>query len=151
MQNFEGMRKKAFFVCIRLGLIITTDYLSNTNRTNMAQSLASSATNHGGTTTSTRSTIQRFNCAPFAMDTLEAHAPWLGVALVSISAVYLGYFFVLCKKEAAVSFNVPLPPEVRANWPGRNWEDVQGDERRVLEGQAKGVSPVQSSPVSLFR
>lgn len=83
-----------------------------------------------------------------AMEALEAHAPWLGVALVSIGAVYLGYLYVLCKKEAAVQFNVPLPPEVRANWPGRNWEDVQGDERKVLGGQARGVSSVQ--PVSLF-
>jgi hypothetical protein len=82
------------------------------------------------------------------MEALEAHAPWLGVALVSIGAVYLGYLYVLCKKEAAVQFNVPLPPEVRANWPGRNWEDVQGDERKVLGGQARGVSSVQ--PVSLF-
>lgn len=78
------------------------------------------------------------------MEALEVHAPWLGVALVSISAVYLSYLYVLCKKEAAVSFNVPLPSEVRANWPGRNWEDVQGEERKVLEGQARGVSSVQS-------
>ena len=79
-----------------------------------------------------------------AMEALEVHAPWLGVALVSISAVFLGYLYVSCKKEAAVSFNVPLPPEVRANWPGKNWEDVQGEERKVLEGQARGASSVQS-------
>lgn len=68
------------------------------------------------------------------------HAPWAGLALVSIGAVYLGYVFVLGQREAAVAFNVPIPPEVRANWEGRKWEDTEGEERRLLEGQTRGVS-----------
>lgn len=74
------------------------------------------------------------------MQTLEPHAPLLGVALASIGAVYLGYLYLLSRREAPVSFNVPLPAEVRSSWKGKNWEDVQGEERRVLEGQVKGVS-----------
>lgn len=64
---------------------------------------------------------------------------WIPVALVSVGAVYLSYLYVLRQREAAVTFNVPLPGEVRGNWNRRTWEDVQGEERRVLEGQVKGV------------
>jgi membrane protein implicated in regulation of membrane protease activity len=71
--------------------------------------------------------------------TLASHAQLLGVAVISVVAIYLGYAFILSSKEAAVSFNVPLPAEVRANWTGKKWEDVQGEEKRVLEGQVRGV------------
>lgn len=71
---------------------------------------------------------------------LEAQAPVLGVALVSLAAVYLGYSFILSQREAPVSFNVPIPAELRPDWTGKNWDDVQGEEKRVLEGQIKGVS-----------
>ena len=74
------------------------------------------------------------------MERLESQAPWLGVALASIGAVYLGYLYILSRREAPVSFNVPIPPEVRPDWVGRNWDDVHGEERKVLEGQVKGVS-----------
>lgn len=74
------------------------------------------------------------------MDPLYDHAPWLGVALVSFGAVYLGYLFVLGRREAPVAFNVPIPPEARSNASIRKWEDVQGEEKKVLEGQARGVS-----------
>ena len=76
---------------------------------------------------------------PF-VETVKAQAPWLSVAFVSLGAVYLSYLYVLCQREAAVTFNVPLPPEVRKNWTGRKWEDLQGEEKRLLEGQVKGVS-----------
>ncbi|KAF9891348.1 Meiotic Sister-Chromatid recombination aldehyde dehydrogenase [Aspergillus nanangensis] len=72
------------------------------------------------------------------VEPLCEYAPVLGVALVSLGAVYLGYLFILCHREAAVSFNVPIPPEVRANATIRKWEDVQGEEKQVLEGQARG-------------
>ncbi|EAU32467.1 conserved hypothetical protein [Aspergillus terreus NIH2624] len=72
------------------------------------------------------------------MDPLYDHAPWLGVALVSFGAVYLGYLFVLGRREAPVAFNVPIPPEARQNATIRKWEDVQGEEKKVLEGQARG-------------
>ncbi|KAL4898649.1 Aldehyde/histidinol dehydrogenase [Aspergillus ambiguus] len=72
------------------------------------------------------------------MERLCDHAPWLGVALVSFGAVYLGCLFVQGQREAPVSFNVPIPPEIRANATIRKWEDVQGEEKKVLEGQARG-------------
>lgn len=72
--------------------------------------------------------------------TLETNRVWLGVAFLSLGAVYLSYVYVLCKREAAVAFNVPLPPEVRGNWTGRKWDEVQEEERAVLEGQVRGVS-----------
>lgn len=76
---------------------------------------------------------------PF-VETLKAQAPWFSVAFASLGAVYLSYLYVLCQREAAVTFNVPLPREFRPNWTGRRWEDVQGEEKRLLEGQVKGVS-----------
>lgn len=73
------------------------------------------------------------------IDTLATNAQLLGVAVISVAAIYLGYAFVLNSKEAAVTFNIPLPAEVRANWTGKKWEDVQGEEKKVLEGQVRGV------------
>lgn len=67
-------------------------------------------------------------------------APWAGVALVSLGAAYLSYLFVLGRREAAVAFNVPIPPEVRPNWNGRKWDEVEGEDRKLLEGQIRGVS-----------
>ncbi|CAL5868932.1 uncharacterized protein PFLUO_LOCUS3160 [Penicillium psychrofluorescens] len=65
-------------------------------------------------------------------------AQFIGVALVSLAAVYLGYLYILSRREASVSFNVPLPAEVRKSTPGRQWEDAQGQEKRVLEDQVCG-------------
>ncbi|KAH2256240.1 hypothetical protein KXW14_005738 [Aspergillus fumigatus] len=73
------------------------------------------------------------------IDTLATNAQLLGVAVISVAAIYLGYAFVLNGKEAAVTFNIPLPAEVRANWTGKKWEDVQGEEKKVLEGQVRGA------------
>ncbi|KAI9934012.1 hypothetical protein ASPWEDRAFT_48625 [Aspergillus wentii DTO 134E9] len=73
-----------------------------------------------------------------AMEPLEPHAPLLGVALVSIGAVYLGCIYVLSSREAAVPFNVPIPSEVKVKGGSKKWEDAQGEEKRVLEGQARG-------------
>lgn len=75
------------------------------------------------------------------IDALRAQTQLLSISLLSFGAVYLGYILVLKgRKEAAVAFNVPLPAEVRPNWVGRNWEDAQGEEKAVLEGQVRGVS-----------
>ncbi|KAB8264018.1 Aldehyde/histidinol dehydrogenase [Aspergillus pseudonomiae] len=71
-------------------------------------------------------------------ETLRDQAPLVGVALVSLGAIYLGYLYLLGRNEAAVAFNVPIPPEVRANWKGKKWEDAQGEEKKVLEGQLRG-------------
>ena len=81
------------------------------------------------------------------VDALRTQTQLLGISLLSLGAAYLGYIFVLKgRKEAAVAFNVPLPAEVRANWPGRSWEDAQGEERVVLEGQVRGVSFLSNLP-----
>ncbi|GFF75138.1 putative aldehyde dehydrogenase-like protein C21C3 [Aspergillus lentulus] len=72
------------------------------------------------------------------IDTLASNAQLLGVAAISVVAIYLGYAFILSSKEAAVAFNVPLPAEVRANWTGKKWEEMQGEEKKVLEGQLRG-------------
>ncbi|KAA8643327.1 hypothetical protein EYZ11_000895 [Aspergillus tanneri] len=71
------------------------------------------------------------------MESLYEQAPWAGVALASLGAIYLGYIFVQGQREAAVAFNVPIPPEVRANWRGKTWDDVRGEEKKVLEGQVR--------------
>ncbi|PWY72302.1 aldehyde dehydrogenase-like protein C21C3 [Aspergillus heteromorphus CBS 117.55] len=83
--------------------------------------------------------------APFippALQPLAAHlrtqCPMLGVALLSLAAAYLGYLYLLGRTEAAVTFNVPIPPEIRANWTGQKWDELQGEGRKVLEGQIQG-------------
>lgn len=74
------------------------------------------------------------------MELLEPHTQWLSIALVSISALYLTTIYVSHKRESAVPFNVPLPPEIRSNynWAGKNWDDITGEKKRVLENQARG-------------
>ena len=71
-------------------------------------------------------------------DPIADAGQWLPVALVSVGAVYLSYLYVVRQREAPVTFNIPLPEEVRGKC--RTWEDVQGEEKRVLEGQVRGVS-----------
>ncbi|KAJ5731736.1 uncharacterized protein N7483_006244 [Penicillium malachiteum] len=68
----------------------------------------------------------------------EEHAPVIGVALASLVAVYVGYLYFQCQKEAAVAFNVPVPPEVRKSNTGKKWEEVKGLQKQVLEDQARG-------------
>jgi hypothetical protein len=77
---------------------------------------------------------------PYSSSVSAEHAQLLGVALISLAAVYMGYLYILSRKEAAVTFNVPLPQEVRKNGQGKKWGEVQGQEKRVLEDQARGVS-----------
>ena len=74
---------------------------------------------------------------------LNLSPQWLSVVLVSTIAVYLGYRFILGQKEAPVVFNVPIPAEVRSSWTGRNWDEVQGEGKRVLEGQVRNASCIQ--------
>lgn len=60
-----------------------------------------------------------------------------GVA--SLLAVYFGYLYLLSWREAPVSFNVPLPPPLRPDWQGKKWEDLQGEEKKIIENQVQGV------------
>jgi hypothetical protein len=64
----------------------------------------------------------------------------VSLVLATLVAVCLGYIYVCCRKEEALKYNVPLPPEVRPNWVGTCWDDVEGDEKRILEEQSRGVS-----------
>lgn len=75
-------------------------------------------------------------------ETIAEAGQWIPVALVSVGAVYLSYLYVVSQREAAVTFNIPVPREVKGEC--RAWEDVQGEEKRVLEEQVKGVSFVYS-------
>lgn len=77
---------------------------------------------------------------PYSSYISAEHAQLIGVALVSLVAVYVGYLYILSQREAAVTFNVPLPSEVRKSDEGKRWDEVQGQEKRVLEDQARGVS-----------
>lgn len=70
----------------------------------------------------------------------EEHAPLIGVALASLVAVYVGYLYFKCQREAAVAFNVPVPSEVRNSNKGKKWEEATGLQKEVLEGQVRGVS-----------
>ncbi|KAJ5566777.1 hypothetical protein N7535_006083 [Penicillium sp. DV-2018c] len=64
--------------------------------------------------------------------------PHIGVALASFVALYVGYLYTKSWKEAAVAFNVPIPSEVRNNASTKSWDEVQGQQKMVLEDQAKG-------------
>lgn len=77
---------------------------------------------------------------PYRSSVSSEHAQLAGVALASLLAVYVGYLYILSRREAAVTFNVPLPQEVRKSGDGKKWDDVQGQEKRILEDQARGVS-----------
>lgn len=74
------------------------------------------------------------------MEHLEPHTQWLPIALLTLTTIYFTTIYVSHKREAAVPFNIPLPPEIRSNydWTGKSWGDVTGEQRRVLEGQARG-------------
>lgn len=55
-------------------------------------------------------------------------------------AVKLGYGYVLAQWEEAVDFPVPKPQELSSDWQGKQWEEITGKDKEILEGQAKGVS-----------
>lgn len=68
------------------------------------------------------------------------YVPHVGVALTSLLAVYVGYLYIQSWKEAAITFNVPIPTEVRKSGAGTTWEEVQGQQKMVLQDQVRGVS-----------
>ncbi|RAO65072.1 uncharacterized protein BHQ10_001084 [Talaromyces amestolkiae] len=59
-------------------------------------------------------------------------------AIVSVIALYVGYRYILSLAEAPVTFNVPLPKQLRTDWNGTKWEDLEGEGKRILEDQAQG-------------
>ncbi|CAP86660.1 putative aldehyde dehydrogenase-like protein [Penicillium chrysogenum] len=86
------------------------------------------------------------SCIPPLRTLLEAYAPpgsaeyapYIGVALTSLAAVYVGYLYLQSWREAAVLFNVPIPPEVRNSGSIKTWDEVQGQQKMVLQDQARG-------------
>ncbi|OQE34885.1 hypothetical protein PENCOP_c015G06470 [Penicillium coprophilum] len=66
------------------------------------------------------------------------YAPYIGVALTSLVAVYVGYLYFQSWREAAIVFNVPIPSEVRNGGSIRTWDEVQGQQKMVLQDQARG-------------
>lgn len=109
---------------------------------------------------SPNNTFQLSDCTTPAMDCLASHippslrtlleayappgsaeyAPHIGVAFTSLVAVYVGYLYLQSWREAAVVFNVPIPSEVRKNGSIKTWDEVQGQQKMVLQDQARGVS-----------
>lgn len=73
----------------------------------------------------------------------EEYVPYVGVALTSLLAVYVGYLYFRSWKEAAVTFNVPIPSEVRKSGEGKTWDEVQGQQKMVLQDQVRGVSIIR--------
>ncbi|EED19239.1 oxidoreductase (Msc7), putative [Talaromyces stipitatus ATCC 10500] len=59
-------------------------------------------------------------------------------AIVSFLALYAGYLYIISLTEAPVTFNVPLPEELRADWNRTKWDDLKGKARRILEDQVQG-------------
>jgi hypothetical protein len=66
-------------------------------------------------------------------------------AIVSVIALYVGYLYILSLAEAPVTFNVPLPEQLQADWEGTNWDDIKGEEKKILEDQVQGVSRILST------
>lgn len=87
--------------------------------------------------------LTNFICSlvePYSFYLTAERAQLIGIALVSWAAIHVGYCYILSCKEAALAFNVLLPSEVRNSSGGKKWDEVQGQEKRVLEDQARGVS-----------
>lgn len=113
-----------------------------------------------GTPFTLNNTFQLSDCTLPAMDCLASHippslrtlleayappgsaeyAPHIGVAFTSLVAVYVGYLYLQSWREAAVVFNVPIPSEVRKSGSIKTWDEVQGQQKMVLQDQARGVS-----------
>lgn len=66
-------------------------------------------------------------------------------AFVSILALYVGYLYIVSLAEAPLTFNVPLPEQLRADWNGPKWEDLKGEDKKILEDQVQGVSCIPLS------
>lgn len=60
--------------------------------------------------------------------------------LFTYGTIYLGYLYLARRREAPVKFDVPLPPELRPDWEAKGWDDVKGEDKKILEGQVQGVS-----------
>jgi len=76
----------------------------------------------------------------------EIPVQWVLSGLATLLAFVWGYRSILRSREAPIAYNVPLPPEVRADWQARAWDDLRGEERSILEAQVQGVSSLLFSP-----
>jgi hypothetical protein len=68
-----------------------------------------------------------------------------GAVVSSFLALYLGYLYLLTRSEAPVKFDVPLPSELRPGWEAKTWDDVKGQDKKILEGQVQGVSSMNTT------
>lgn len=59
--------------------------------------------------------------------------------LASLLALYVGYLYLLSSREAPVKLDVPLPPQLRSDWQGKKWEELQDEERKIVDNQVQGV------------
>ncbi|KAL6236054.1 hypothetical protein BDW75DRAFT_207961 [Aspergillus navahoensis] len=75
-----------------------------------------------------------------AQEQVQGQTHALGIAILSLSAILLGYLFAAGSKESPVSFTVPNPPEINPGWEGSKWKDLPegSEERKVIEGQVLG-------------
>ncbi|KAL1970246.1 hypothetical protein VTN77DRAFT_5406 [Rasamsonia byssochlamydoides] len=75
------------------------------------------------------------------LESLPFDCQWLELGLAAVfsyAAIYLGYLYLLSRREAPVKFDVPLPPELRPDWEAKGWDDVKGEDKEILEGQVQG-------------
>jgi len=86
----------------------------------------------------------------YAPPGFEEYVPYIGVALASLLAMYVGYLYIQSRREAAVAFNVPIPTEVRKSNTDKTWDDVQGQQKMVLQDQVRGVSASLGFPLDFM-
>jgi hypothetical protein len=75
------------------------------------------------------------------LSTYTIESRWIVLALATIVAFSVAYYYVLSGREAPVHYDVPLPPEIRAGWEAQSFGDLNSEDRKILESQIQGVRP----------
>jgi hypothetical protein len=63
----------------------------------------------------------------------------LATVLIIICATIWTYSYIVALQELPVDYQVPTPPELSTHWYGKEWHEVGGKDKEILEGQATGV------------
>ena len=71
--------------------------------------------------------------------TYTIESRWIVPALATIVAFSVAYYYVLSGREAPVHYDVPLPPEIRPGWEAQSFDDLNSEDRKILEAQIQGV------------
>ena len=66
-------------------------------------------------------------------------SPLVSILITICTTTILAYRYILARRELAVDYRVPAPPELSAHWHGKEWHEVRGKDKEILEGQANGV------------